>query len=601
MNAQLKGILEKAWNEPRHFFFWLTFFSLCGLGLAVLLALLSEKSIGLFAIGCALGIGFGCFAFMLAWISPVRRWFSWLLRRRFLVLVGLVTLIALFYAIENWRGHRAWNEFRRTEEAKGEKFELTQMMPPPVRDEDNFFAAPLWSFLYFTQTNHQTIRADTNWSSKVLFDIHGPNQSAAPRLGSLEAARRVDLAEWQAFYRGSNNLFAAVSTAGEAVFTNYFPIADVAQSPAADVLLALSRFDSNRLALQEAARRPSARFWINYDAGFGVLLPHLAKIRGCAQYLALHATAALAAGDNQTALEDLRLSFRLLEAIRSEPILISHLVRISALHIALSPIAEGLSDQRWTEAELIELERELAGLDFLADYQFAMRGERAFSLWGVDYIRRSGGRAWGELMNPEHSPSNQGVVERTFGATAFALIPDGWFDQNKLALSRIHANYILPLVEAESRMVPPAASRAADEAITNRSPRPNPYDLFSQMLLPALTKTAERTARAQNFVDLARVAIALERHRLTQGKFPDSLEALTPRFLAPLPSDVINGDPLHYRVEPEGGFVLYSVGWNEVDDGGQIFWTKGMTPRVDSQTGDWVWRHSEKPAAPAPN
>ena len=35
-----------------------------------------------------------------------------------------------------------------------------------------------------------------------------------------------------------------------------------------------------------------------------------------------------------------------------------------------------------------------------------------------------------------------------------------------------------------------------------------------------------------------------------------------------LPHDIINGQPLHYRRTDDGQFVLYSVGWDEKDDGG---------------------------------
>ena len=46
------------------------------------------------------------------------------------------------------------------------------------------------------------------------------------------------------------------------------------------------------------------------------MLPHLARLKAASQYLSLHANAALKAGDRETALEDLKLQFRLIEAIR---------------------------------------------------------------------------------------------------------------------------------------------------------------------------------------------------------------------------------------------------------------------------------------------
>ena len=339
------------------------------------------------ALGCILCFLVSIPAFILAWIPPVRRLFSWLLRRRFLVLGCLVTLVALFYAVENWRGRRAWQSYKRAREAKGERFDLASFVPPPVPTDQNFFETPLWNDLRFVaDKRQQRSGASTNWGNRVIFTVFGPKGNNAPSTGSWMKAQRVDLAAWQAFYRGSNNLFAAKSGPP----TNYFPVAKEPQTPAADVLLALSKFDENRQLLIAAAARPQARFWINYDAGFAMLLPHLARLKASAQYLSLHANAALKAGDRETALEDVKLLFRLIESIRSEPILISHLVRIAMLAIALQPVWEGLADRQWTEAELRVIESELGKLDFLADYHFAMRGERACNVWGVDYIRKQG-------------------------------------------------------------------------------------------------------------------------------------------------------------------------------------------------------------------
>jgi len=92
------------------------------------------------------------------------------------------------------------------------------------------------------------------------------------------------------------------------------------------------------------------------------------------------------------------------------------------------------------------------------------------------------------------------------------------------------------------------------------------------------------------------VACALERCWLADGQYPESLEALVPRFIDQLPPDVINSQPLHYRRTEDprsqssgaasSRFVLYSVGWNETDDGG----TPGNT-QFDEKQGDWVWRY----------
>jgi len=109
------------------------------------------------------------------------------------------------------------------------------------------------------------------------------------------------------------------------------------------------------------------------------------------------------------------------------------------------------------------------------------------------------------------------------------------------------------------------------------------------MLVPALSRSAERFAYGQTAADLARVACAVERYRLANGQFPETLEALGPKHIEKLPHDLINGQPLKYRRTDNGQFVLYSVGWNETDDGGKVEVTK--SGGTDINKGDWVWRY----------
>jgi len=110
--------------------------------------------------------------------------------------------------------------------------------------------------------------------------------------------------------------------------------------------------------------------------------------------------------------------------------------------------------------------------------------------------------------------------------------------------------------------------------------------------MPGFQNAVIRFAYAQESVDLARVAIALERYRLAHGEHPESLDALAPQFIANLPHDIINGQPLHYRRTADGQFVLYSVGWNETDDGGVVALTKAGN--LDNRKGDWVWKYPAK-------
>ena len=87
-------------------------------------------------------------------------------------------------------------------------------------------------------------------------------------------------------------------------------------------------------------------------------------------------------------------------------------------------------------------------------------------------------------------------------------------------------------------------------------------------------------------VRLARTGCALERHRLAHGEFPETLRELAPGFIDAVPKDIIGGGDPKYRRGADGSFVLYSPGWNGVDDGGSVGLSKN---NIDRKQGDWVW------------
>ena len=118
------------------------------------------------------------------------------------------------------------------------------------------------------------------------------------------------------------------------------------------------------------------------------------------------------------------------------------------------------------------------------------------------------------------------------------------------------------------------------------------YKIQALMVFPAISAGVKKFAAIQAQVDLARVACALERFRLAHGDYPETLDALAPQFIEKLPHDLINGQPLHYRRTDDGRFILYSVGWDEKDDGGKVFIAKNGT--VDREKGDWVWQYPQK-------
>jgi hypothetical protein len=168
------------------------------------------------------------------------------------------------------------------------------------------------------------------------------------------------------------------------------------------------------------------------------------------------------------------------------------------------------------------------------------------------------------------------------------LMPSGMFYQNMLTISEFFEDFTLPAVDERGHRVSPDLSAKGKRALEEM--RRGPYTIIAKLLLPALENAARKSARMQTYVDATGVACALERYRLAGGKLPASLDGLVPRFIAAIPGDVIDGRPLRYRLDHDGGYVLYSIGWNQTDDGGVLAWSKDKKDSVDIEHGDWIWR-----------
>ena len=496
-----------------------------------------------------------------------------LLKFSFIGIGVLVLLGLLVIGFENWRGQRAWSKFRAEWEARGEQFDIAAFIPKPVPPEQNFAMTPLLvPLLDYDKSTPGTWRNPTgrDRASIVSGALGNYPGKKAPQLGNWQVGTFIELEKWQDYFVGHTN----------------FPSATNSGHPARDVLTALRKFDAELDELTAASTRSYSVFPIHYEENFNMLLPHLATLKGISQLVRLRALARLQAGQKAEAMQDIRLGLRLAESIRNEPTLISQLVRISLFQTVLQPVWEGCARREWTEEQLLEVQSALSNIRLLEDYRNTIRGERAFGNAMIDEMR-TGRTSINSLGDAPGEGDGQLVA-----TSASRFIPSGWFYQNQLTINRLHQERILPLIDAAQHRVFVQQAHVADNIPELQ--RFSLYNVFARLLLPAVGKTATKFANGQTTIDLATVACALERHRLANGQYPEQLDLLVPRFIAKIPTDVINGELLKYRREPDGTFVLYSIGWNETDEGGEPGVTKSGAA-ADPTKGDWVWRHPAKP------
>lgn len=85
----------------------------------------------------------------------------------------------------------------------------------------------------------------------------------------------------------------------------------------------------------------------------------------------------------------------------------------------------------------------------------------------------------------------------------------------------------------------------------------------------------------------SRTGLACRLYKNKTGEYPENLEKLVPEILSEVPVDPFTGKALVYRREGPG-FIVYSLGSNEKDDGGRS--TYNITQLVMEKDDDFSWR-----------
>jgi hypothetical protein len=495
------------------------------------------------------------------------------LRCNLIALAWTISVIVLFYQLDDWRGRHDWNKYRQNYEARVAPLDLQAYIPKPIPDSENFAATP-FALSWIKQWR------DTN----MLFDRDAVNRAEIMIVHPKDLGVRhfEDLVAWQEAFAASR--VPAEKPKLQFFHSDKFDIASRAQAAPA-VLDGLKDDEAVLDELRQASSRPDSRYPIDYkmETPWSTPLPHLSRIKQTCFRLELRACAELVAGQNENALDDVTLSLYLADSVKSEPFLISYLVRLASIQIGVHSIWEGLAEHRWTDGQLQHLQRRLESFDFLADMNRPLHVERVIGVSIADWLQNSGLDGLRDLEG----------AGWTFSENLYFLAriaPAGRFDQEKLKYCLWFDDEFRGTVNETSRTVSPenVASNALALKPLNESEWHGALhnDILAMFLLPALSKVTFKAAAAQITVDQADIACALERYRLANNQYPENLKALVPTFITELPNDVIGGQPYKYRRTDDGQFILYSVGWNEKDDGG----VPGKT-MFDETEGDWVWEH----------
>ncbi len=275
---------------------------------------------------------------------------------------------------------------------------------------------------------------------------------------------------------------------------------------------------------------------------------------------------------------------------KNELSLVHQMIRIAIAGMAFSTTWEALQASGWDEQRLATLQHDWEQVNLIDAFERGMLAERAIGPVLMDHVRQAKGRESRNMFS---------LFKTTVGGTGTSN--NYWSDfWNQVLMSaykvttmnedeRIGFTFetdvvgIIRMVKAnrpwpEVRIANSNLFQQLDEKLEgSRNARFHIHRfIVSEITIPNVVNALRVAVQNETKRRLAITAIALKRYELRHGHPPPNLSALTPELLGQVLIDPMSGGPLCYRLNPDGTFVLYSVGEDGKDDGGKggmDFWS----------------------------
>jgi hypothetical protein len=360
---------------------------------------------------------------------------------------------------------------------------------------------------------------------------------------------------------------------------------------AADYLAWSDQFQSDFDAIDAALQRPYARMDGDYEHPAATPVQNFITVRVTSQAVSQRAQCHLLTGEPEKALREIMLIrnlCRLLEGrLTGKPMTFdAAMMNVAVTGLYAHTLADGLRLRVWRDPQLIAIQQQIAQIDLAPLVADALKFEPVSQARVLETFTRA--QIADLFLATKAAPFSKPVLlpwEKTQIFLLRTFASRSWICWNYAHAARLR-NAVLEGIDATNQLVFPRKVDAAAAQREKDFKHLTPFNFLAAQMVLYFSSAAMAMAKNQTSVNEAYIVCALERHRLARGQYPESLAALVPRFAEKLPRDVIGGQPLKYRAE-NGTFALYSIGWNEKDDGG----VRGLKNENagDPVRNDWIW------------
>jgi hypothetical protein len=315
---------------------------------------------------------------------------------------------------------------------------------------------------------------------------------------------------------------------------------------------------------------------------------YLSQMKQLVMGLTSRTLLALHQGRRQEAFSYLKSCDAVSQLTAKDPIMIDQLVRYACMSVTAEACWEVLQTNGWTDGQLAELQRQWDQSDILAAAVSSIAMERARGPMEFQMARASRQGLDNMLGGNSGIKDNDGIWNdfllnaRRVPGELLTAYPRywGWCWIWSYRDEQRYLEFMQTMIEAtrnaQKRRFGLSVFADRDKSAIMDTPIVKDFDL-AQTMTGGIERFITHALRVQTVANIVTTAIALERYRLAHHTYPDALAKLVPEFVQTVPVDCMDGHDLRYRLNADGTFLLYSVGDDGVDNGGDPTPQKGKS------------------------
>jgi hypothetical protein len=493
---------------------------------------------------------------------------------KILIVIGVVFAVAILIpVIRHYQLRFAVESHIAQLKAKGEPMELAQVIPPPVPPEQN--SAPIFlKAAALLSTNEDVLNNNPPPTMRGVAPGRAMVGWAQPEIRSSDETNSWDEIE------------KALDQNGEAL----------------NLLVQLtnsSLFDFN----------------LQYTQRFEMRLTHLSLEKKAAQKLAARANFDLHSGDADSAVKNIQAMLALVDGTHEERTAISQLVRIAITQTAVTATWELLQSPNLMDEQLAGLQIDWSQLEFIRSVENVLPVEREGGETTLAKWRSSNSelqhyfdlqKQVQEAMGNSNEEDSKDSIGNKIKKEIKIFLWRYWWSytdelrslkgyealMNTMRLAGTNHSFQNALAAQDVELNRLEISQLKNSFDSIFSGETDFHSMMSESIV-TLGGVVRKVMRVEVAKQVTAAAIALKRYQLKHGNCPPDLNLLVPEFIPAVPIDPVDGQPLRYRRNADDSFLLYSVGENGVDDGGDPSLEKGVTGSnyawQNPHALDWVW------------